>query len=345
MTTIRDVAKRAGVSVSAVSRALNDYHDIKPETKERILQVVRELNYYPTASAKQLVTKRSHTIGVFYPQSEGPGLKHPYIASVLEEFKTKAGSCGYDLMLFANTKAPFDEANMLTRVKHRDVDGVLLIGNPGQDVESLLAASLPVVGVDYTVTGTRVGSVTSDNRRALHELVVHLQRSGYGSFGYIPGEMDVSVAVERLQGFYSGMSEAGLTVRPEWIVQGAFTFDGGKKAAEELLRLKELPEVVLCGADVTAIGLMKVFTRQGIRIPEDVSIVGFDDIEAASYVTPTLTTIRQDTKAMGNLAAETLVRLIENERVNTPQHFVLPTELVVRHSTRGLAAKTLVGRS
>lgn len=336
MANIRDVARKAGVSVSAVSRALNDYPDINAETKSRILRIARELHYLPAASAKQLVTKRSHTVGVFYADPEGPGLKHMHIATVLDEFKRAMGTYGFDLMLFANTKAPFDRANMLDRVRHRDVDGVLVLGDPLEDVSELLSSNTPVVGVDYTVAGQRVGSVTSDNRRAMYDMVGRLYRNGYRKMGYITGALTMSVSVERLQGFNSGMAAANLTSNPAWIVPGAFTLDGGRQAAERFVRMDSLPEVILCAADVTAIGVLQVFDREGIRVPQDVSLVGFDDVEAATYVRPQLTTIRQDTHQLGTVAARTLVELIENEDLLTPQHFVLPTEIIVRDSTRPL---------
>lgn len=336
MANIRDVAKQAGVSVSAVSRALNNYSDINPDTKMRILRVAQELHYVPAASATQLVTKRSNTIGMFWPGPDGPGLKHLYIAHLLDEFKVAIGKLGYDMMLFSNTKAPFDAVNMLGRVQHRDVDGVLVIGDPGESTEELLASNIPLVGVDYTVGGNRVGSVTSDNRRAMHDLVGRLFRNGYRSMGYVTGELSLSVSVERLQGFNSGMNAVGLEPNPDWLVAGSFDLEGGKKAAEQFIGLQSLPEVILCAADVTAIGVMEVLEREGIRIPDDVSIVGFDDIAVATYVRPRLTTVHQDTQGMGKLAAKTLVHLIEHEDLRTPQHYVLPTELVVRQSTRPL---------
>lgn len=131
-------------------------------------------------------------------------------------------------------------------------------------------------------------------------------------------------------------SAVGLEPNPDWVVAGSFDLEGGKKAAEQFIRLDSLPEVILCAADVTAIGVMEVHEREGIRIPNDVSIVGFDDIAVATYVRPQLTTVHQDTQAMGTLAAKTLVHLIEREDLRTPQHYVLPTELVVRQSTRPL---------
>lgn len=336
MANIRDVARQAGVSVSAVSRALNNYPDINPETKSRILQVARDLHYVPAASAKQLVTKRSNTIGVFYPDPEGPGLKQMYIVSLLDEFKRAMGTYGFDLMLFANTKAPFDQVNMLDRVRHRDVDGVLVLGDPGEGVSELLSSAIPVVGVDYTVGGRRVGSVTSDNRRAMHDLVGRLYRNGYRKFGYVTGALTMSVSVERLQGFNSGMASVNLAPNPAWVISTTFTLEGGRQAAERFIQMDSLPEVIVCAADITAIGVLQVFDREGIRVPQDVSLVGYDDIEAATYVHPQLTTVRQDTHQLGTLAARTLVDLIENEELFTPQHFVLPTQVIVRDSTRPL---------
>ena len=336
MANIRDVAKQAGVSVTAVSRALNNYPDISAETKSRILKVVEELRYYPKASARHLVTNKSNTIGVFYPIFDGAGLRQPYIGHILNEFKTWVGQQGYDLLLFGNTRAPFDRFNFLDRVKYRDVDGVLLLGSPDEAINQLAEASVPLVGVDHSAQGTRCGSVTSDNRRAVYDLVKVLFDNGYRRFGFAHGPLELPVAMERLQGFYGGMAAVGITPRTEWIVNGTFTMEGGQRAGNEILKCSERPDVLICAADITAIGVMQSLHRAGVAVPAEISVVGFDDIDAASYVYPQLTTIRQNKEEMGRKAAQIMLELINSENGNTPMHYVLPTDLVVRQSTRPL---------
>lgn len=337
MATIKDVAQRAGVSVSAVSRALNGYADINPATKARIMQIVEELRYFPKASARHLVTQKSLMIGIHYPSLFGPGLRQPFIAHVLDVFKNYVGMRGYDVVLFCSTSAPFSRrADLADRVNYRDVDGVLLLGPPDEAIDRLAASDTPLVGVDYMTQSRRGGSVNSDNRRAVHDLVLVLFANGYRRFAFAHGPLDLPVSLERLQGFYSGMAAIGLTANPYWIVDGAFTMEGGHKACEQLLGLCELPDVIICSSDGTAIGVLQTLHKAGVKVPEEISVTGFDDIDGAAYVYPQLTTIRQDKDEIGRLAAEMMVQLIDRDHPDVPRYYTLPTQLVVRGSTRPL---------
>ncbi len=335
MVTIRDVARRAGVSVASVSRALNNYPDINSDTKARILEVVRELRYYPSATARNLVTHKSRTVGVLYRTDEG--FSHPHLGSVLKAFQDAIGDHGYDVLIFSDKHRPFGEWNLLDRVRHRAVDGVLIIGGVDDNAGGLLQSDLPLVGIDFVSAGKNMGSVMSDNRRAVHDMVLTLFQSGYRSFGFVHGPLQLQVALERLQGFYSGMSELGIAVSDRWIFGGEFTFAAGYAAGRGMMELDERPEVIVCSADVIAIGLMRVLLEEGIRIPDDIGVVGFDDIEMAGYVYPPLTTVIQDKEGIGRKAAELIIgNMAESEQAARPMHYVLPTSLVERGSTRPL---------
>ncbi len=336
MVTIRDVAKQAGVSVSAVSRALNNYSDINEQTKAKILKVVEELHYFPNASARRLVTNRSFTIGVFYPTFGGPGLRQPFVSHLLEIFKVTIGLSGYDLLLFGDEHPSFGPISYLDRVKRRDLDGVLLLGSPDETIDSLLASNIPMVGVDHVAAGQFVGSITSDNRRAIHDLVLTLYASGYRKIGFVHGELVYPVAMERLQGFYTGLAQCQIAPRHDWIFDDAFNLCGGQQVAQKILTMEDRPEVIVFSGDISAIGALQVFSENNVRVPDEISVIGFDDIDAASFVYPKLTTIRQDKEEMGRLAAELLVDLIENKERTMPQHYVLPTTLIERKTTRPL---------
>lgn len=336
MVTIRDVAKRAGVSVAAVSRALNDYPDINAETKRKILCVVKEMRYYPNASARHLVTRRTRMIGVYYRASEG--FRHLFLGHVLNVFKNAIGEAGYDMMVFANTRKPFEKWGLLDRVQHRDVDGLLIVGAPDEEISGLLEDDIPLVVVDYVVPGRNTGSVTSENRRSIHEAVLTFYRQGFRRIGFVHGPLHIVTAMERLQGFYSGMGEVGLEINTDWIFRADFSLEGGMRAGCELVGRRDWPELVLCSSDVDAIGVMHMIQKSGMRIPQDISIVGFDDIEASKYVYPPLTTIAQDKEGMGKKAASILIEMIEGQggsgSVTAPMHSVLPTRLVLRGTTR-----------
>ncbi|MCY0876157.1 MAG: LacI family DNA-binding transcriptional regulator [Firmicutes bacterium] len=337
MATIKDVAKRAGVSVSAVSRALNGYSDINADTKARILQVVEELRYFPKASARHLVTQKSFTIGVHYPSISGPGLRQPFIAHVLDVFKNYVGMQGYDVIIFCSTSMPFiQKYDLADRVRYRDVDGVLLLGPPDESIDLLVASEIPVVGVDFATTSSRGGSVNSDNRRAIHEVVLMLHANGYSRFAFAHGPLDLPVSRERLQGFYGAMAMMGMQPKPEWVVDGDFTVEGGVRACERILSLPEYPDVIVCSADGTAIGVLQTLQKAGVKVPDIISVTGFDDIDGASFVYPQLTTIRQDKDEIGRLAAQMMLQLIEGNPLGVPMYYTLPTRLIVRGSTRPL---------
>jgi len=335
MATIMDVARQAGVSVTAVSRALNNYPDINSDTKARILKVVKELRYYPKASARNLVTSKSHAIGVFYPSFDGLGLRQPFIGHILTVIHSELGRHGYDLLIFGVVQAQFGEFTMLDSVRYRDVDGVILLGLPDKSINQVIEEGIPLVGIDFVTPGVRTGSVTSENRQAIQNAVQTLYQSGYRTFGFVHAPLQMPVAMERLQGFYEGLTAVGLSPNQDWIISSGYSLQSGLEAGQEFLSKQKLPEVVICSADTNAIGILQTFQRAGLRVPDDIGIVGFDDIDAASYVYPSLTTIRQNADAMGKKASEIMLKLIEDPyRRDMPLNYVLGTELIARESTR-----------
>ncbi|WP_028963281.1 LacI family DNA-binding transcriptional regulator [Sulfobacillus thermosulfidooxidans] len=331
MATIKDIALKAGVSVSCVSRAINGYSDISEETRKKVLRIVEEMHYYPKASARHLVTNHTHTIGLVFETHDQSGFGHPFISKVLTAFSQEIGKQGYDLLMFTNNQVPFDTWGFVERVKHRDVDGVFLIGRP-PDLDALLATEVPVTGLDFMLTGKTVSSVMSDNRRGVQEMVRTLYEMGYRRFGFAYGPLDLHPAMERLQGFHSGLWEVGIHPNPDWIVYGNFTYDGGKQAAREILRLTERPDVILFSSDLSAIGAMQIFQEYGMKIPEDIGVTGFDDVDAATFAYPSLTTVRQNMDELGRAAAKLLLNLMSGQ-APLSQHLTIPTEIVLRNST------------
>lgn len=341
MSTIKEIAARVGVSVATVSRALNNYPDVSAKTRSRILKVAEEMRYYPNASAQNLVTSKTFTVGVFFSPADGSGLRHPFVGHVLTIFSAEIGRQGYDILWFTNRKTPFDHYGIIERIQHRSVDGLLLIGQPEGALEEILSADVPVVAIDFVISGHRVGSVTSDNRRAMQDLVLTLTEQGYRQFAYLHGPLAVPPAMERLQGFYAGMAACQMTVRPEWVAFADFTMADGYAATKVILAGPNRPEVICCASDMTAIGALKAIREAGLLVPQDISVVGFDDVEAAVQVFPNLTTVRQPKEQMGRLAAEVLYSMMSAPSRDTPHHYVLPTELILRQSTRSQFAENM----
>jgi LacI family transcriptional regulator len=343
--TIRDIARRAGVSVASVSRALNDYPDINPETKAHILRIAEELRYWPSATAKNLATARTMTVGVYLDldSKDAFGLRHPFVNHVLTVFARTVGEAGYDVLWFVNRRAPYDGWSLLDRVRHRMVDGLFLVGPPKTGLEELVAGDVPLLAMDFHATGARVGTVISDNRQGMRDLVDVLVQLGYTRLAHLYGPLNGLPAMERLQGFYSGCEAHGLDVPREWVQFGGFSRESGYLGAKALLDLPERPEVILAASDAAAFGVLDAVYERGWSVPDEIAVTGFDDIEEARYAYPPLTTVAQDKDAMGRIAGETLVDMMQQREPGRPHHYVLPVRVVVRASTRPGTAAGVAG--
>lgn len=332
--TIRDLAKRAGVSVATVSRVLNNYPDVSEETKTRVLALVQELNFRPSNAARSLVTRRSNIIGVFFLQDHTNSMiLHPFFQEVIVGFKRAVGSKGYDLLFFTSQTPRDGQFTYQERCRHHQVDGVVLMGVNRTDPQmvDLTNSGIPCMSVDADILGSRAGYVISDNKGGALQAVRHLITLGHKRIALINGHPISRPRHDRLIGYREALDAAGLPYRPEYVKEFDFTWQHGYESMQLLLDLPEPPTAVFAAADLIAMGAIKAIRERGLHVPEDIAMVGFDDIEVASMVHPALTTIRQDKEEMGRVAGEHLVRLIEDPGF-TPPIVQLPTELVIRES-------------
>jgi LacI family transcriptional regulator, galactose operon repressor len=342
--TIRELAHLSGVSIGTVSRALNGYADVNPETRERIMRLARELDYTPAAAARSLVTQRSHVVGVFLETGEGhPDLQHPFFHEVLVGLKHEIGAGGYDLLLFASERPGngYGDHSYLKRARHHSVEGVVLMGVDPEDgeVRRLTRSGLPCVGVDCAITGPSTEYVMSDNPAGARLAVEHLHALGHRRIATITGLIETRPGADRLKGYRDALREFGLGYRDEYVAYGDFYVESGQRAMERLLDLEEPPTAVVCAADMMALGAIRAVAERGLSVPRDMSIVGFDDIQLAGHVQPPLTTLRQDKARLGVEAGRALTRLIAAETA-VPEAVTLPVELVVRASTAPPSAET-----
>jgi LacI family transcriptional regulator len=341
--TIRQLARLSGVSIGTVSRALNGYVDVRPETRERIMRLARELDYTPAAAARSLVTQRSHVIGVFLETGEGhPDLQHPFFHEVLGALKKRIGAEGFDLLLFASERPGngYGPHSYLKRARHHSVEGVVMMGVDPEDPEvgRVVRADLPCVGVDVQLEGPATEVVMSDNVDGAAEAVRHLHALGHRRIATITGMIDRRPGIDRLRGFRTAIQEFGLAYRDEYVAYGDFYFESGRAATARLLALPEPPTAIFAAADLTALGAIRAATEAGLSVPDDLSVVGFDDIQIASHVNPPLTTVRQDKAGLGTAAADALIALIEGGTDRTGL-VTLPVELVARGSTAAPARR------
>ncbi|MFB5193255.1 LacI family DNA-binding transcriptional regulator [Alicyclobacillus fastidiosus] len=337
MTTIYDIAKRAGVSATTVSKVLNGYPDVSLKTREKVQRITAELGYQPSAVARSLVTRRSMTVGVFFQDHVNSGFRHPFLHDVIASFKDVVGAAGYDLLFFSDVRDQHAAQGFAARAKHRDVDGLFLLGVPRTDpgLAALSRSQIPVVSVDLDLFGSRASYLSSDNVGGARKAVQHLVERGHRRIAFIGDRFGTKPGHDRMLGYQQSLQEWSLQYRSEWVLEGDFTEPSGYLAMKQLLGLDELPTAVFCASDMMAIGAMKAISEVGWCVGEEISLVGFDDIDLSRYVTPRLTTIRQNTEQMGEMAAKELLELM-NTANKPPGVITVETDLIVRDSVRDL---------
>ncbi|MFB5662678.1 LacI family DNA-binding transcriptional regulator [Alteribacillus sp. HJP-4] len=338
MASIRDIAAKTGFSVSTISRALNQYDDVKPATRELIIQAAEELNYFPSAVARGLVIKKTFTIGLFFGDQVNSGFDHPFFLEVLSAIRKKAGDAGYDLVIFANTNKKKSTYTSLCR--ERGVDGVFLVltgegKKKTETITELQDSGIPCVAIDLPLDGSRATYVESDNYHGAKAAVTHLLQSGHRQIAYIDGDDISKVSVDRLGGYKAALQESGITPDPELIVPGYFDENSTRGAVRQLLDTDKNVTAIFAASDEMAITAIDELHRHDKHVPEDVSVIGFDDLAEAERHDPPLTTVRQNRYEMGSAAISILTKLIDEPEYE-PAPAVLPCELIVRASTSPL---------
>ncbi|MFQ6092632.1 MAG: LacI family DNA-binding transcriptional regulator [bacterium] len=330
--TIYDVARKAGVGIGTVSRAVNDSGSISPETKEKILAVARELEYRPHASARGLARRKTNTIGIIVPFFTGY-----FFVELLRGVQQEISRHQYDLILYSVDETNKKETFLERALEERRVDGVLLISLEitDRDAKKFIRSRLPIVLVDSYHPD--LDSITVENREGAYTATQHLIRLGHTKIGMIDGHLKSSPARVRLEGYKGALRDHNIDFNGDYLVisdfvtgEDGFNQEAGYQAMKRLLRLGESrPTAVFVSSDIQAAGAMKAIRENGLNIPEDVAMVGFDDIELAQYVG--LTTMRQPMFEMGKLAVDRLVERISGERSNGFKK-VFYTDLIVRES-------------
>lgn len=335
MLTIKDIAKKAEVSVATVSKVMNGYDDIGEITKAKVLKIIKENNYRPNANAQSLRTNKSFLVGLFFKDHQDSGVKHPFFRGIISGLEERLLENNYDMILFsANWE---DQFSYLEKCQFRNVDGAILMGVPKDDpkLSELLNAKIPSVFIDLDISDDKASYIISDNEKGAREAVRHLAELGHKKIAVIEGEEITIPTQKRLKGYKAEMKAQNLEVKDEWIIQGRFSVDGGVKAMETILKLDDRPTAIFCMGDEIAVGAMQTIKKAGLKVPDDFSIVGFDDIEISQYLNPALTTIRQQKEEMGIEAANMVLEMI-NRPEEKVEAEVIDTEFVLRNSTQKL---------
>ncbi|WP_404470112.1 LacI family DNA-binding transcriptional regulator [Sutcliffiella horikoshii] len=334
MTTIKDIARVAGVSVTTVSRALNGYSDVNKKTRQRIEEVAKKLNYSPNTVARSLVMKKSKTIGLLVSDMNREGVKDNFTFEVLCGINEASANSDYDLVLFSTTSSKQSRKTYTQLCRERRVDGVILQGIKTDDpyLQEVVESDIPCVLVDIPQESETVGYVTTDNVEGAKKAVAHLIDRGHKNIAMINGHEKADVSIRRLQGYMEVLNNENLTYRPEWIKNGDFKEKVAEEVAVELLT--EHPEItaVFCASDLMGLGVLKAVNKIGKKVPDDIAVIGYDDIMLASYSNPSLSTIRQDKFKLGFEAAVLLIDMLEGKENSHAR--IIDTKLIIRDSTK-----------
>jgi len=331
--TARDVAARVGVSASTISRVLNNNAGdlISAETRQRVLQAAAELGYTPDPIARALRGKKSHLLGLIVRE-----IADPFFARFISELSVQARQMNYHLVLGHAQSDPEEALTMTNVLDTRHTDGVIVLGDLKNDeaaLQQMLQGKHAVVGVCRGPSPASLYTVNTDNYAGTYALLDHLYGLGHRKFGFIDGGW-LGDLRERRDAFVRYVDERQLSVRPEWIQAQTNNADGGYRAMQVLLKLKEPPSAVFAADDIMAIGALKAVADASLRVPDDVSIVGFDDIDLGKFLCPSLTTMRQPIDVMSEYVLNLLLELINQPEVHREQTLIrVPPELVIRQSS------------
>ncbi len=323
--TIKDVAREAGVSISTVSNALNNVNVLHPDTKERVLEVARRLNYTPNLNGRNLKAQATGVLGLFLGAIRGP-----YYGELSDSIYRACVEGGYELEIFLSS----DPSHIMTNILGHRVDGAIILNSaigPAQE-EILKNQQIPTVYIDRILVGEKSSSVVFDSRNGGEQAAKFLLELGHKKFMYIEGEEDNYDNHERRSGFFEALKRAGIVVEDDYILPGKFERLAAYNSVTKFIDSgKELPDAIFAANDLSAIGVLEALRDSGVKVPEQVNVMGCDDIELTRVVSPSVTTIRTFFEKQGIIAVEQLIRMIggESGRLITLNGRIIPRDSTI----------------
>jgi LacI family transcriptional regulator len=331
--TIEDVAREADVSYATVSRVVSGKGYVSLETRTRVMDAVARTGYIVNRRAQGLASGRAQVVGLVVPD-----LDTSYIGEIVRGIDEELAAVSYDLMLYTTHKRAHRESAFVANVAAGLADGLLLVlpTDPTAYLDSIRRRSFPFVLIDHGGLGDEGPSVGATNHQGAYDATSYLIGLGHRRIGFVTGNLEMGCAVGRLAGYRTALCEHRLAIDPALIREGDFMQPRGFDCAAALLSLPEPPTAIFASNDVSAFGVIEAIRDRGLRIPDDVSVIGFDDIPTAASIHPPLTTVRQPLEEMGRQATRMLLEFITN-RERHVERIDLPTSLVIRGSCRSLA--------
>ncbi|HZX26294.1 MAG TPA: LacI family DNA-binding transcriptional regulator [Telluria sp.] len=333
MATMKQVAEKAGVSTSTVSHVINNTRVVSDDVRERVLAVIQELRYIPSAVARSLKNDKTHTIGMMIPNNS-----NPYFAELIQGIEDASFKLGYNIILCNAYDDAKKQAAYLRVLMEKRIDGLILVasGDDEELAEILRGMPMPKVVVDREVSGVDADFIEADHDRGGYLATKYLLGLGHRDIACVSGPMHLVPSRDRVAGYQRALQEAGIAVNSHFLVHSDFTSEGGYTAFKHLLGLAHRPTAVFAGNDLMAFGGMCAANEAGVRVPEDLSVIGYDDIALASFSTPRLTTMAQPKYEMGETIARILVERIQGGHQPVRREMFTPV-LVERQSTAPLA--------
>jgi LacI family transcriptional regulator len=328
---IRDVAKHARVSIATVSRTINRAPTVDKQLAERVWESIRELNYFPNTQARALVSGRSRLLGLLISE-----ITNPFFPELIQGFEDVAVENGYEILIGSTNYHPERMSLCVRRMIERNVEGVAVMtfGVEQPMLDDLVSRNVPMVFVDAAPPGSLARPLIVDYRKGIQEGIQHLAVLGHRRFGYISGPLHQRSSQLRKAAFLESLEQIGVHPDPSWLLEGDHTLEGGMQCMEQLLALPSLPTAVMCSNDMTAIGGLRVLARAGLRVPDDMSLIGFDDVHLAEFVNPPLTTVRMSRNDLARAAFGALRAIAEDQlQPSQPRDWKVTTALIVRQST------------
>ena len=327
--TIKDIAREAGVSVTTVSRVINNKPDVSDKTKEKVLKIIDEFNYNPNSVARGLVMQKTHTIGLIIPD-----ISNPFFPDIAKAIEDKAQKLGYSVILFNTDNHLEREKKGVDLFKSKQVDGLVVSLSLGNEniLKDLKKRNYPVVQIDRAVLNHLYPLISIDNKKSAYEIVQFLIKKGHKKIAHITGDLNTTTARDRLAGYKKALHDFDIEIDEELIIEGDYSKKAGLEGAEKLLKLKNPPTAVFAANDLTAAGVYNAVFAEGLNIPEDIAVAGHDDIDLASLLRPALTTMSQPKYSIGERAVTVLMKMINSDRELKIDDQILSTNLIIRES-------------
>ncbi|MDD3456443.1 LacI family DNA-binding transcriptional regulator [Sphaerochaeta sp.] len=328
-SNIYDVAKAAKVSISTVSRVINNPDVVSSNTRDRVKQAMDTLNFVPNSLARSLTSKTTQTIGVVVAD-----ITNPYYAELLRSIQDAGNEIGYSIISCNSHEDMERERRIINTFLEKQVDMIMLVGGRGSGDEFNkhvydLAKQVPVILCNEYLSGENLYCVVCDKAEGTHMAVKHLLSLGHTRIAFINGGAVYKPSLDKMKGYRKGLREAGLPIRPEYIQYGDYHLESGSDCVAKLLSLKEPPTAIITSNDLMALGAIKAIQALGRQVPKDISIIGFDDIYLNNYITPALTSVRQKLEELGRRSVSLIPLIMEGK---APAKTIIHPELILRQT-------------